>query len=426
MNTEMQEVVKTVVYALSKKYVFNAVEAHVYIGEELKKQEKKKIGRPEKKQEMKEKSTEDESFVKLIESSTEPSKLSYTKLSSKKEKSKLKDEKVSDPVIVTLPVLSELEEKEKPETTETTMQRVMREQIEKMKMLPQKVVNEKKEKKEKPEKKVLEKVLAPVVEKLVEVEQVVVAPAIVTSNAAVDKAMQEMIEKSKLLCPPGAIKEKKTKKVVAKAVIEKVVVEAVVVEKVLEKVVVTSNEAVDKAMQEMIEKSKLLCPPGALKEKKTKKVVSKPVLETVVEKLVVVETVVEKIVVDAPVVEKLWVKVVVEEESGVEDEEIVVEPVAVAEVEEEDEVSMTEEEARMLDQYDTVFIRHEGTIYRKSKSGLIYSQYGPNEVLGVVDESGKVSLKSQRIEEELCTESESEGGNTVQMSDSEEEYSDNE
>jgi hypothetical protein len=230
-----------------------------------------------------------------------------------------------------------------------------------------------------------------------------------------------MVEKSKLLCPPGAIKEKKTKKVVANPVIEKVVVETVVVEKVLEKVVVTSNEAVDKAMRDMVEKSKLLCPPVAIKEKKTKKVVSKPVLETVVEKLVV-----EKIVVDAPVVEKLWVKVVVEEESVVDEEEIVVEPVAVAEEEEEDEVSMTEEEARMLDQYDTVFIRHEGTIYRKSKSGLIYSQYGPNEVLGVVDESGKVSLKSQRIEEELCTESESEGGDTVLMPDSEEEYSDNE
>jgi hypothetical protein len=363
---------------------------------------------------MKEKSTEDESFVKLIESSTEPSKLSYTKLSAKKETSKEKEkrpeleEKVSAAVIVTLPVLSEVEEKE---GTETTMQRVMREQIEKMKMLPQKSVKEKKEK------KLVEKLVSPVVIVEEQVLEKELEKVVVTSTEAVDKAMQEMIEKSKLLCPPGAVKEKKVKKSVVKAVVETVspIVEEQVLEKELEKVVVTSNEAVDKAMRDMIEKSKLLCPPGAVKEKKTKKVVSKPVLETV--------AVVESVVVEEQV-EKLWVKVVVEEESGVDEEELVVEVLAVAE--DSEEPVMTEEESRMMDQYDTVLFRHEGTIYRKSRAGLIHSQYGANEVLGVVDESGKVSLKSQTIEEELCTESESEGGNTVQMSDSEEEYSDNE
>ncbi len=66
-------------------------------------------------------------------------------------------------------------------------------------------------------------------------------------------------------------------------------------------------------------------------------------------------------------------------------------------------------------------IRHEGTMYLKSKEGIVYGVFS-REKVGRVDSSGKVILDAQAQEEELCTESEdSSEDETVLMTDSEDE-----
>jgi len=54
----------------------------------------------------------------------------------------------------------------------------------------------------------------------------------------------------------------------------------------------------------------------------------------------------------------------------------------------------------------TVLFRYKDQIYKKSKVGILYDRH--SEVrLGKVDESGKVVLDAQEVEEELCSEEES-------------------
>ena len=98
----------------------------------------------------------------------------------------------------------------------------------------------------------------------------------------------------------------------------------------------------------------------------------------------IAEKVVEKKVKKSkPVVEKSVLAVVVEKKV----EAVVVEEVAVA-----------------VEQ--TVLFRHNEKIYKKSKVGILYDRHSEVRV-GKVDESGKVTLDAQEVEEELCSEEES-------------------
>jgi hypothetical protein len=49
--------------------------------------------------------------------------------------------------------------------------------------------------------------------------------------------------------------------------------------------------------------------------------------------------------------------------------------------------------------------RHEGTLYKKSKSGLLYDKYG-GVCLGKLEENGKVTLMEKQVEDELCSDEE--------------------
>jgi len=187
-------------------------------------------------------------------------------------------------------------------------------------------------------------------------------------------------------------------KVVTKSVPELVsvsVAESVVDMKVVnEKIAEVMRAQAAKLTQVAVEKTQapVVVVPAEKKEKKLKKKVVVPTPVVVVSEPVVSEPV-----------------VVVEDVVASQEDEELMKMMDEFEKAREKEVEVPAEQMvtleRINDETITMY-RHEGTLYKKTQSGLLYDRY-TKECVGKVDENGKVTLMLQAVEEELCSEAES-------------------
>ena len=364
-STQIEEVVTY----LSKKYSFPEEEAQMTVREYLQsKSQEKKIGRPEKKKKeyapSKEESETNATFLSEVEES-EAAKVAYKKIESKSSKGKSKETAISNPLSVEVTASPVVVESTSSIDVDAKIAEVMRAQAEKFKEL------------------MMTKKKAPVQESS--------AVAVVAVVAEEKKKVVKKKQVTKVVSPESV------PELVAVAVAEQVVDMKVVNEKIAE--VMRAQAA--KLTQVAVEKtpSPVVVVPAEKKEKKLKKKVVVPT-PVVVESVVVVEPVV--VVVPTPVV-------VVEEVVASQEDEDLMRMMDEFEKSREKEVEVPAEQMvtleRINDETITMY-RHEGTLYKKTQSGLLYDRY-TKDCVGKVDEKGKVTLMVQAVEEELCSEAES-------------------
>ena len=355
-STQIEEVVTY----LSKKYSFPEEEAQMTVREYLQsKSQEKKIGRPEKKKKeyapSKEESETNATFLSEVEES-EAAKVAYKKIESKSSKGKSKETAISNPLSVEVTASPVVVESTSSIDVDAKIAEVMRAQAEKFKEL------------------MMTKKKAPVQES-----------SAVAAVAVVVEEKKKVVKKKQVtkVVSPESVPE-----LVAVAVAEQVVDMKVVNEKIAE--VMRAQAA--KLTQVAVEKtpSPVVVVPAEKKEKKLKK-------KVVVPTPVVVEPVVAK-----PVV-------VVEEIVASQEDEDLMRMMDEFEKSREKEVEVPAEQMvtleRINDETITMY-RHEGTLYKKTQSGLLYDRY-TKDCVGKVDEKGKVTLMVQAVEEELCSEAES-------------------
>ena len=462
----MEERERKVVGALSVKYGFNDSEAREYIkmletvdfvglsvGSESEKKSEDlaaplslplsgglpkvpKQGRPSTQRVENKKETEDEAFCALVEQSEKSGRIEYKKLEKKSEK------KVVEKSVQELPApLEKVSEKVVVDAGKNTlnMEEVMRMQIEKMDEMDKTKAPEKKVKKVKKSEEKIVDLAAPlpkvVVEQKVAVDLAPPLPKVVVEQKVVEKVVTKKTkapvdretkapvdreakdrEAAEIMERLKAAKAAKESSSVATPLVPKlsVVEKSVVVEKAAKKKKVVSAPVAPQVENPPLSKVPLL-------EKVEQKVVEKvvdlaPPLSKVVE--LVLPVVVPGVMsfTFAPEVEKS-VDLAAPFPKVVEKVAVDLLPDSLEELEEEviDDAEVPSEKVE-----DEV-IRHKGTMYLKSNEGVLYEVFNRDKV-GKVDASGVVTLDEQEIEEELCTDSDSDSEDeTVLMTDSEDE-----
>ena len=405
-NRKLSQAVSEAVTYLSSKYGFAEKEAQEEVSREVLskylEEKEKKIGRPEKKKMENAPSAENKeeaAFIAEVENASE-AKVEYKKIEKKKKG------KSASVVEVTAPLLSQVEEVKEvlmsdaeKQSVDAKIAEVMRAQMEKYKtQLVSKV-----------EKKSSKEVSAVVVE---EVVSPLVVPPLVVQEVVVE-------EKKKLLKKKPAAKAvvaapEVTQVVDMKSVDEKIAeVMKAQADRMKEKqsAIAVSSEDKETASESVSEVKKVK------KVKKVEEKKSDPVVPPEVTPVVDMKSVDEKIAevmkaqaekLKEKMKEKATVAVVPEEkvvEKKVKKSKPVVEKSVLAVVvEKKVEAVVVEEVAVAVEQ--TVLFRHNEKIYKKSKVGILYDRHSEVRV-GKVDESGKVTLDAQEVEEELCSEEES-------------------
>jgi len=432
MQNVEQVVTETVTY-LSKKYGFAEEEAQSEVKQNvLSKYQEKKIGRPEKQKKEhasspREKEEEEAStFLAEVDRLGE-SKVEYKKIS-KKGKTKI-DTPVNNVSVVQAQSIAEVEEDKSSSVAvavvdvdvDAKIAEVMRAQAEKFKEMMM-TKKDAAPKVTKVSKKVLSKVLPKVEEPKTEVPNVLpeVLPKVeevASSSSDVDAKIAEVMRaqaekfKSMMQSPkvaavsvveekPKLLKKKPASKVV---VAESAVVEVVDMSLVNKKIAEVMQAQASKMLANVPVVSPLVTPVAQVEKKKKKSTkVTEVSVVTEVKEVVVHHQVVEQVEVieDADLL-----KLMDEYEKSREVVEIPVEQMITLPIAGEESMTM---------------FRHEGTIYKKSKSGLLYDKHISGVCLGKVEENGKVTLMAQRVEDELCSEEESGSEDEVEY-DSEEE-----
>ena len=266
-----------------------------------------------------------------------------------------------------------------------------------------------------------------------EVPKVVEVASNVDVDAKIAEVMRAQAEKYKIamMAPssdPKVAEEKKKvmkKKPVVKASVEEIKSESVVDMKTVEEKIAEVMRAQSQALQSKVQTPAVVSGPVAKKEKKEK-------LSADGRKTRVVETALGALyvpIVDAKTEAQIQEHIAKSNEKSAAQN-------AMAEIEDEDLMAMMEEYEKSREVVeipeDQMFLmpkpgeesmtmfRHEGTLYKKSKSGLLYDRYKSEVCLGKVDENGKVTLMAQQVEDELCSEEESGSEDELEY-DSEEE-----
>ena len=369
-STQIEEVVTY----LSKKYSFPEEEAQMTVREYLQsKSQEKKIGRPEKKKKeyapSKEDSETNATFLSEVEESEAP-KVAYKKIESKSSKGKSKETAISNPLSVEVTAAPVVVEVASSIDVDAKIAEVMRAQAEKFKELMM------------TKKKVVSPTPAPAQETVQESSAVAVV---------VEEKKKVVKKKPVTKVSTESVTETVTESVAK--VVPELVAESVVDMKVVnEKIAEVMRAQAAKLTQVAVEKTQapVVVVPAEKKEKKLKK------------KVVVPTPVVAEPVVAKPVV-------VVEEVVASQEDEDLMKMMDEFEKSREKEVEVPAEQMvtleRINDETITMY-RHEGTLYKKTQSGLLYDRY-TKECVGKVDEKGKVTLMLQAVEDELCSEAES-------------------
>ena len=369
-STQIEEVVTY----LSKKYSFPEEEAQMTVREYLQsKSQEKKIGRPEKKKKeyapSKEDSETNATFLSEVEESEAP-KVAYKKIESKSSKGKSKETAISNPLSVEVTAAPVVVEVASSIDVDAKIAEVMRAQAEKFKELMM------------TKKKLVSATPAPAQETVQESPSVAVV---------VEEKKKVVKKKPVTKVSTESVTETVTESVAK--VVPELVAESVVDMKVVnEKIAEVMRAQAAKLTQVAVEKTQapVVVVPAEKKEKKLKK------------KVVVPTPVVAEPVVAKPVV-------VVEEVVASQEDEDLMKMMDEFEKSREKEVEVPAEQMvtleRINDETITMY-RHEGTLYKKTQSGLLYDRY-TKECVGKVDEKGKVTLMLQAVEDELCSEAES-------------------
>ena len=369
-STQIEEVVTY----LSKKYSFPEEEAQMTVREYLQsKSQEKKIGRPEKKKKeyapSKEDSETNATFLSEVEESEAP-KVAYKKIESKSSKGKSKETAISNPLSVEVTAAPVVVEVASSIDVDAKIAEVMRAQAEKFKELMM------------TKKKLVSATPAPAQETVQESSAVAVV---------VEEKKKVVKKKPVTKVSTESVTETVTESVAK--VVPELVAESVVDMKVVnEKIAEVMRAQAAKLTQVAVEKTQapVVVVPAEKKEKKLKK------------KVVVPTPVVAEPVVAKPVV-------VVEEVVASQEDEDLMKMMDEFEKSREKEVEVPAEQMvtleRINDETITMY-RHEGTLYKKTQSGLLYDRY-TKECVGKVDEKGKVTLMLQAVEDELCSEAES-------------------
>ena len=390
----IEEREKEVVRALSLKYKFNESEAREYIkmletNVSSSSSSCVLVGRPSQQRVENSRETEDEAFCALVEQSEKKGKVEYKKL----------EKKSKEPA----------SESGKPKPSLTTEE-----------SLHVPLEKAKEQESAKPAKKTVKKVAVPA-----EVAQAVVQP--VVQPVVVQAAPEKVVKKAKVkVVVDKEAKDREVFEIIAKAKAAKEAKEAK--DREAAEILAKAKEAKEAA--EMQAKTKVTKPKKSKKEEVAAPVVAAVVVAPVVEAPVVEVKVAAPVPKEVKVVKEVKVAAVVAAP-------VVAAPVVVQDVlkgldeESEDEELEDEElEEEVVEDETTCVngiiyhksdetIRHNGTMYLKSKDGVVYEVFN-REKVGKLDASGKVVLDAQEVEEELCTESESDGDETELMTDSDE------
>jgi len=437
MQTVVEQAVTETVTYLSEKYGFAEEEAQAEVKKMvLPKYQEKKIGRPEKQKKEHASSPRDKAeeeantFLAEVDRHGD-SKVEYKKIVTKKGKSKIDTPVNSVSVVQVAALVAEVVEEKSTAEVDAKIAEVMRAQAEKFKEM----MMTKKETVPKVAKETVPKV-AKVPTKVLpkeEVPKVVEVASNVDVDAKIAEVMRAQAEKYKIamMAPssdPKVAEEKKKvmkKKPVVKASVEEIKSESVVDMKTVEEKIAEVMRAQSQALQSKVQTPAVVSGPVAKKEKKEK-------LSADGRKTRVVETALGALyvpIVDAKTEAQIQEHIAKSNEKSAAQN-------AMAEIEDEDLMAMMEEYEKSREVVeipeDQMFLmpkpgeesmtmfRHEGTLYKKSKSGLLYDRYKSEVCLGKVDENGKVTLMAQQVEDELCSEEESGSEDELEY-DSEEE-----